>query len=188
MKEDNIDNRIERAINSVASKKAAMAQWEKEYLEMYTRKKAAAKRMRIYGFSAAASVILLISIGFGVYYHKTDSAMSDNPNFSGIVYRGGSADMEVIANLINEKNYVEALAKINVLMADTVTDPDMLPERRNYLREVQSVRQYELEWFKINVLVNLDKYDEAINLLTEYVKKEGQYQADARLLLEKLKK
>ncbi len=53
---------------------------------------------------------------------------------------------------------------------------------------MQSVRQYELEWFKINVLVNLDKYDEAINLLTEYVKKEGQYQADARLLLEKLKK
>ena len=70
MKEENIDNRIERIIESVGSKKAAMSQWESERTSTEIKRKIVVKRWRIYGISAANNVVKVILRGIHDYAIK----------------------------------------------------------------------------------------------------------------------
>ena len=70
MKEENIDKRIERVAESVGSKNAAMRQWEAEWVSNELKRKVAAKRWRTYGFSAAASIVLICGIGLGFFMNR----------------------------------------------------------------------------------------------------------------------
>lgn len=187
MKEDNIDNRIERIAESVGLKKAAMRQWEADRVSDELKRKVAAKRWRTYGFSAAASIVLICGIGFGFFINR------EGDNDYGVtsiapVYRGGSCDIVEIQAMIDSSKYEEALQAIEVTLADTVIDPSFTSERQDYLRSVNANREYELTWLKINVLIKSGKRTEVIPLLKEYVKAEGEHQKETQILLNNLTK
>ncbi len=185
MKEDDIDNRIERVTESVGSKAAAMHQWEADRVSYELKRKVAAKRWRTYGISAAASIVLICGIGFGFFINR------GGDNGYGVtstapVYRGGSCDLVEIQAMIDSAKYEKALQAIDVTLADTVIDPSSTSERQDYLRSVNANREYELTWLKVNVLIKSGKKTEAILLLKEYVKTEGEHQKEALTLLNDL--
>lgn len=185
MKEENIDNRIERIIESVGSKKAAMSQWESERISSEIQRKNAAKRWRIYVISAAASVIVICGVGLGLFLNRGGDNDYDITS-TAPVYRGGSCDISDIQAMIESVDYAEALQAIDATMADTVIDPSFTTERQKYLRSLNDNRNYELKWLKIEILIKIGKADEAISMLKEYVKSEGVHQAEAKELLYKL--
>lgn len=185
MKEDDIDKRIERVAESVGSKKAAMRQWETDRVSDELKRKVATKRWRTYGFSAAASIVLICGIGFGFFINRggdNDCGVTS----SAPVYRGGSCDIIEIQAMIDSAKYEAALQAIDVTLADTVIDQSFTSERQDYLRSVNANREYELTWLKVNVLIKGGKKTEAISLLKEYVKTEGEHQKEAQTLLKDL--
>lgn len=187
MKEDDIDKRIERVTESVGSKSAAMRQWEADRVSYELKRKVAAKRWRTYGISAAASIVLICGIGFGFFINRG----GDNDygvTSTAPVYRGGSCDIVEIQAMIDSAKYEKALQAIDVTLADTVIDPSSTSERQDYLRSINASREYELTWLKINVLIKSGKKSDAIPLLREYVKKDGEHQDDARNFLNDLTK
>lgn len=187
MKEEDIDNRIERVVKSVASKKAEMSKWESERKSPEVHCVVTSKRWRIYGISAAASVVVLCTIGIGLYMNRpsnTDYGVTS----SAPIYRSGSADIDEIKTMIVSEKYKEALHAIDATIADTIIDPTFTKERQEYLRSVNHNQEYELTWLKIKVLNKLDKKQDAMSLLGKYTQIEGLHQTEARELLEKMKK
>ena len=107
---------------------------------------------------------------------------------SEVIYQVDSSELKEIVNLINANKNAEAITRIDLLMGDTILYSDMRVQHRKYLRKVQAVQQYELEWFKINALVNLGQKDEAFELLNSYIKKEGDYEGKVEIMLNELSK
>lgn len=182
---ENLDKRIERVAESVGSKKAAMRQWESDRIDTEMQCKIAAKRWRIYGISAAASVVVICGVGLGIVMNRgggNDCGVTSNVP----IYRGGSCEISEIQAMIDSVEYDKALHAIEVTMADTIIDPSFTKERQEYLRSLNANREYDLIWLKIGVLVKSKKTDEAISLLKEYVDAEGEHQKEAQELLNKL--
>lgn len=185
MKEEDIDNRIKQVIKSVASKKADIATWERQRVETEKNRKIIFQKRTTYTVSAAASVAIICGVGISIYMNRTvDSNIGITS--SAPIYRGSSSDISSIAALIDSAKYSQALADIDATMADTVLDPTMSAERREYLRSVQQNQNYELTWMKINVLLKLAKRQEAVDLLNDYINLGGEHQAEAKTLLDKL--
>lgn len=187
MKEDNIDNRIERVVESVGSKKAAMRRWKAERVSVELKRKVAAKRWRTYGILAAASIVLICGVGLGFFMNRggnNDYGVSSTTP----IYRGGSCDIEEIQAMIDSAKYDEALQAIDVTLADTIIDPSFTSERQDYMRSLNANREYELTWLKINVLTQRGEKVETIQLLREYVKRDGLHQEEAGKLLNDLTK
>lgn len=187
MKEEDIDKRIERVAESVGSKKAKMCQWEIEWESSQMRRAIASKRLRTYGISVAASIVVICAIGIGVYMNRSGDAdygiTSSTP-----VYRGGSANLGDIKAMIDSAQYQMALLAIDKTMADTIIDPTLPEERQEYLRSVNHNQEYELIWLKIQALISLGKKQEATVLLENYVQNEGTHQTEAKSLLKKIQK
>lgn len=190
MKEEDIDNRIERIAESVGSKKAAMRQWEADRVSDELKRKVAAKRWRIYGISAAASVIVICGIGIGTLLKEggrnVHGVSSPEYTSTASVYRGGAVDLSEISAMIDSAQYNEALRAINISMADTTVDLSFTPERQQYLRDLNKSRIYELAWMKIDVLIKSGRKNEAIKQLESFVKEEGVHQSEAKNLLKSL--
>lgn len=187
MKEGNLDKLIERVAESVGSKKAAMRQWEADRVSDELKRKIAAKRWRTYGISAAASIVLICGIGLGFFINRgveNDYRVTSTAP----VYRGGRCDIVEIQAMIYSSKYDEALQAIEVTLADTIIDSSFTPERKDYLRSLNTNREYELNWLKINALIHSGKKTEAIPLLREYVKKNGVHQNEALNFLNDLAK
>lgn len=192
IKDENINERIERVTKSVAAKKRDMAIWEHEA----TKKKNNTKRHLLIGVSAAASVAILAGVGihFISFSHSNPQYDESKPyeygtNQSSTILRGGSDDYEsVILNLIELDEYDDALKGIESFMSDTVIDSTLPKERQEYIRSLQEYRAYKLEWLKIQILLKLNRKDEAEKLLQIYSLKEGKNQNEAQELLKELKK
>lgn len=187
MKEEDIDKRIERVIESVGSKKAAMRQWESEYEAGERMHKVAAKRWRVYGISVAVSIALICGIGISLYLDRPGE-MERGETTTAPVFRGGAADITEIQAMMDSAKYETALQTIEATIADTLIDPSFTPERQEYLRSLNASRIYELQWLKINALVKSGKKTEAIILLKEYVKIDGNHRQEAQTLLNNLKR
>lgn len=186
MKEEDIDKRIERVIESVGSKKADMRQWESERLSNEFKRNVAAKRWRTYGISAAASVVVICGIGLGFFMNRGGNSNYGVESSSAPIYRTGTCDISEIQSMIDSKHFDEALQAIDATMADTVIDPSFTPERQEYLRSVNDNRNYELNWLKIGILVKQEKTNQAVALLKEYIKSDGVHQDEAKELLQTL--
>lgn len=185
MKEEDIDKRIERVVESVGSKKAAMRQWESERVSEELRRKISKKKWRTYGISAAASIVVICGIGLGFFMNRgggNDYGVSS----SAPVYRGGSCEISEIQSMIDSKHYDDALKAIEATMADTIIDPSFTSERQDYLRSLNANREYELTWLKIDILVKNKRVGEATTLLKMYSTQVGAHQEEAKSLLNKL--
>ena len=187
MKEDNLDKRIERVAESVGKKKAAMRQWEADRISDELKRRFAAKRWRTYGISAAASVVVICGVGLGIFLNR-DRGNDYGVTSAAPVYRGGSCEIAEIQAMIDSSKYEMALQAIDVTLADTVIDPSFTSERQVYLRSLNTDREYELIWLKINVLVKSGKKTEAVPLLEDYIKTDGRHQKEAKILLNDLTK
>lgn len=185
MKEEEIDKRIERVVESVGSKKAAMRQWESSRVASEMQRNVAAKRWRTYGISAAASVVVICGVGLGIFLNRVGSN-DYGVTSSAPAYRGGSYDISEIQAMIDSTQYEKALQAIEATMADTIIDSSFTSERQEYLRSLNANREYELTWLKVDILVKTKKTDAAISLLKEYVKTDGVHQNEAKELLHKL--
>lgn len=185
MKEEDIDKRIERVIESVGSKKTAMRQWESDRMSREISHKVAAKRWRTYGISAAASVVVICGVGLGIFLNQ-DVGVGDGITYSAPVFRGGSCDISEIQAMIDSAQYDKALQAIDITLADTIIDPTFSSERQEYLRSLNVNQEYELTWLKIDALVKSNRTDDALALLIVYVNKEGVHQNEAKELLKKI--
>lgn len=185
MKDEDLDKRIERVVESVGSKKDAMRRWESDRISSEMKREVAAKRWRAYGISAAASVVIICGIGISLYVSRSRDGDSGVAALAPI-YRGGSCDISEIQAMIDSVLYDKALQAIDATLADTVIDRSFTLERQVYLRDLNANREYELTWLKIDILVKTEKTDEALLLLKNYVMKEGAHQKEAEELLHKL--
>lgn len=190
--DENIDERIERVTRSVASKKKDIESWQREA----EKKKKNSKRSLLIGVSAAASVAILAGVGIHYITITEDSPQNDEPityeygaKQSSMIFRGGSDDSEsIIEKMIELEEYDEALKGIEAFMGDTVIDSSLPQERQEYIRTLQELRAYKLEWLKIQTLLKLKRNDEAVELLQIYSLKDGENQKEAQELLKELKK
>lgn len=194
MKEENIDERIERVIRSVSTKKKDMAMWSTENAKMKLRK----RRIINFGISAAASVAVFAIVGicYLTFYWKESGPTSDlSP--SPLSYEYGSiqpspeysndtTDIEAVKSLINTGKYEDAFDAIEAIEGDTIINYTIPEDRKQQIRMLHYLRKYELEWLKIETLIKLNKKTEAIDLLNQYVKKEGAHKINAQQLLENL--
>lgn len=187
MKEENIDSRIERAIKDLASKKAQMAQWETECKQEELRRSLSLRKRRIYYMSVAASVVVIVFVGIGMYFNNTVSG--PKPEIPAApVYRGGSVDMDEIEGMMDSAKYEEAIKAIDITLTDTIIDKSLPVEQQNYIRELQKQQSYDITWLKIQCLLKVGKKDEAVTLLRNYAGEDGTHKSEAQQLLEDLPK
>lgn len=194
MKEENVDERIERVIRSVAAKKKDMAMWNTENAKIKLRN----KQIRIFGLSAVASVAIIAVVGiwYLTFYWKESGPKQDlSPSYVSYEYSAkqpsydySSEDSDIIAveSLIDSKRYEEALEAIEAILADTIIDSKLPMERKNQIRMLQEDKAYELEWIKIQTLIKLNRKTEALDLLTNYVEMSGPNQIKAKELMDEL--
>lgn len=144
MKQEDIDSRIERVINNIASKKQQMQQWDDQRAQQDKRRKTVRRRWRI-GISIAAMVVLAFGIGFTLIRPEGNfNAANPQTDDESPVFRGGTNYTE-IERLINAGEADSALMEIQRELADTVIDPALPPEQKEYIRSLQQENAMQLE-------------------------------------------
>ena len=179
---------IQRAVIDISSKRKLMQEWSKD---LTFNKPDRSIRWWYYGVAAAAvitaAVVLTVPIDFQAdkyVYRQIDMGA----NFKGV---GPTIEIE---QLLLKKNYADALTQVQSLiesvqqeMAQLDSKPDMRPDERKYLREMAAHRLAQLEWFKANALIGLDRIPEAKPLLEKLRHETGPIPAAADSLLHTLK-
>lgn len=186
MKEEDIDRRIERVINKLAPKRAEMVEWDKARI----RREQSRRKWIRYGIPAAASVLIVCGVGFGILFTHHDSQsvvfgslQTTSPH---ITFRGGASSEEQIIALLDSCKYAEALQIVNEELADTVIPSDYTAERHDYMVELQEYRTYQLTWLKIEIFLKTNKLDEAKEILSTYRHLEGEHQDEAAKIYKEL--
>ena len=194
MNEENIDERIERVIKSVASKKEDMTIWNTEKAKRELRY----RRMRNFRVTAVASVAVLVGVGtcYMIFYWKEPGSSSNlspspisyeySPKQDAANYIDGSSEIEAVETLIKSERYEDALEAIEAMLADTLIDPTLPLERKRQIRVFLEDKAYELDWIKIQTLIKLNRKTEALDLLRHYVEISGSNQNKAKELIDEL--
>lgn len=181
--EDN--TRIERRITDLARKHELMAQWDRRIAASARRR---SRLAYIYGAAAAVAVVLLAAGAF-LLAPRTDApapVMDETAStWDEIQWRSGS-DADEVLELVSAGDCEGALRLIDSLQADTAVDPSLPAQQREYIRIVNAERAYELEWIRINILVNTGRTDQARALLEEYSRREGDRRESAAQMLQEL--
>ena len=192
--EENIDERIERVLRSVAAKKEDMTIWSTEK----TKRELRYRRIRNFGVSAAASVAVLVGVGswYMIFYWKEAGQTSDlspspmsyeySPKQYSSNYKGDSSDIESVESLIESERYEDALDAIEAILVDTLIDPTLSLERKREIMVFQEDKAYALEWIKIQALIKLNRKADALDLLNHYVEISGSNQNKAKELIDEL--
>ena len=115
-------------------------------------------------------------------------------------YRGNNS-LQQIAGLINQKDYEDALAAIEIEekslsvreeeLSDSVSLGAMSEEETealSYEKNLLASMKYDLNWLKANALLGVGRKKEAIVLLEELKTEEGEYRAQADSLYNVLKR
>lgn len=169
------------ALKSRNEKLAAMKEWENDYVWQAERQD---KRKWLYWVSGIAAVFVA-----GLLIIRTPSDIDPNG-----MLRGGSS-YAYIDTLIMQEKYQEALDSINKETLtcrndsiETVQDSLMSNEALEYNMLLIKDRQDDLKWQTIMALLGMDCKDEALILLDELCREEGEYQKDAKALYKLVKR
>lgn len=172
-------------------------------------------RRWVYGLGTAACVAIGFFVGKSLLFtapSPDDSSMipvcSSAPSYrsarsedskipicsSAPSYRNARSEEERVDSLTNAGGYVKALALVdseiencNLRIAGYAAQ-DSLSERDSYKKLQYEESLYDLEWHKINLLIALDRKEEARTLLKDFASKEGPRQREAKTLLKKFEK
>lgn len=178
---------VSRTIASYASKRRAMSLWDKTSAKSTggNRRRRSTLRIVTIALSAAACLAVLFTAGL---FLTTGNGVDADPATAGPIFRGGSSADRDIATLMDDKRYDEALAAIDRALADTAVSDAASPEEAEYQRMIIADITYTLRWQQINALIGSDRTAEAIDALKRFVDIDGEYQQDARTLLDELSK
>lgn len=152
------------------------------------------QRYALVGFSLAACLALAFFVP--QWFHMADSPLKElglsQPVFS--EYRSASTSAKVIKEAMDNKDYNTAIACIDEALAVSreiiehqEKSVSMEDEASLYEKELEEAYIYQLRWMRIYALVSLARNDEAISELESFVTLVGEYQKDAKALLNKLK-
>lgn len=178
--------RIISAVSRLASDKAMISGWEKETEEKEVRKAVSRRRWRRFGIPTAAVAVAAVMItGIYIYHyskHEDSQYTAANEQY---VFRGASEITEIY-DLLDSARYDKALAAIDEALRDTIIDPTLPAEEKEYLYIVRDDMAYELKWLRIRSLHALGKDKEAADELNSFVNTDGTHKQEAKSLLKNI--
>lgn len=196
---------VNTAIKSRNEKLEKMEAWDDDYILVSVRacsaKPQKGRKLFLWFSSIAGIAVLLV---FGYFLWAPIGASSGDiykvPQMSVDSYRGNNS-LQQIAGLINQRDYEDALAAIEVEekslsvreeeLSDSVSLGTMSEEETealSYEKNLLASMKYDLNWLKANALLGVGRKKEAIVLLKELKTEEGEYRAQADSLYNVLKR
>lgn len=173
-KEFELTRKIANSISDRAKKKEQIQTWKKKKTSYKT----------IYISSAITSIAAMLVVGFFLFRNTLDSS---TPNIMGnIVSSYRYTTYSEISMLIEKEDYTRALAYIEKAESSSVSTNSSMENQIMENNDSISTNLYELKWLKAQVLVGLDRIDEAKSLLNEIMNIEGKFYNDIDSLLNKL--
>jgi hypothetical protein len=151
-----------------------------------------ARNHKVWYWVTGIGIAACLAVGIFTTYPTsvTSSSPYSMPEFNDEqAYRGGSTVVKDIDLLIKSKQYHNALAKIEEVEKDyasKISSFEFATEEQEYTKSHEEDEIYSIVWRKINVLLALEKKDEAIAILKYYRSQPGIYQEEAKQLWEHL--
>lgn len=173
-KEFELTRKIANSISDRAKKKEQIQAWKKKKTSYKT----------IYMSSAITSIAAMLVVGFFMFRNTPDSSTLNTTE--NIVSSNRYTAYSEIFMLIEKEDYTRALAYIE--KAENSSDNTNFSMEKQIMANNDSISTnlYELKWLKAQVLVGLDRIDEAKSLLEEIKNIEGKFHNDIDSLLNKL--
>lgn len=189
-----LEQHICQALGTLAQRQWLMDQWEQQQVAaavaVSPRPVVAARRHRFVPLGIVAALAVLITAGYGFYQARQQKAVGQQQQLQAPI-RSASPTAD-IAQLIEQANYQSALEAIvsqeRALKAETQPMAGQLSEEQEYAQLLLQDQAYQLRWLRIEVLVGLNRKDEAKTLLTAFVQEDGEWQEQAQSLLQCLGK
>lgn len=184
---------IADALADRAEKLRRMAEWDaQEQMGARLARRLSLRRWAL-GIGAAACIAVgffaLRPLLFPRYSHSVPSGINTE---AGKIYRSGSNPSNEVRSLMAAERYYKALTVCDSLICDidseiaAIVAFDSISERDSYRLQQRELERYDLEWQRINILIVLDKRQEAKKALIDFVLKDGEYQTQAEELLSEL--
>lgn len=172
-KEFELTRKIANSISDRTKKKEQIQAWKKKK-----------NLTRLYMFSAITSIAAMLIVGFFLFINTPNSS---SPNTIGNVNSANRyTAYSEITMLIETEDYARALAYIEKAESASVKTDSVM--RNQFMANNDSINTnlYELKWLKAQVLVGLDRTNEAKSILNEILNVEGKFHDDIDSLLNKL--
>lgn len=173
-KEFELTRKIANSISDRAKKKEQIQAWKKKKTSYKT----------IYISSAITSIAAMLVVGFFMFRNTPDSSTLNTTE--NIVSSNRYTAYSEISMLIENEDYTKALAYIEKAESISVNPETSTEDQVMANNDSLSTNLYELKWLKAQVLVGLDRTNEAKSILKEIKNIEGKFQDDIDSLLNKL--
>lgn len=173
-KEFELTRKIANSISDRAKKKEQIQAWKKKKTSYKT----------IYMSSAITSIAAMLVVGFFMFRNTPDSSTLNTTE--NIVSSNRYTAYSEIFMLIEKEDYTRALAYIE--KAENSSENTIFSMEKQIMANNDSISTnlYELKWLKAQVLVGLDRTNEAKSILKEIINIEGKFYNDIDSLLKKL--
>jgi len=184
---------VKKVITDRNRRLSQIREWEQDYKNK--KKTRPAKRQYIYWISGIAAIFI---VGFFLFttfdFEKNEDMINPVPMSQGSLR--GSEDNSFIEKALEDGNFDAALAQIEERersleeeKAETEKEKSNMDiEEYSYLQEVYKIQNDELQLLKAYALIGLKRNNEAIEILDELRKREGQFQMQADSLYNLIKK
>lgn len=173
-KEFELARRIANSISDRAKKKEQIQAWKNKHSSHRT----------IYMTSAITSIAAMLVVGFFLFRNAPEGSapIALDSATSSDRYTAYSE----ISMLIEKEDYTRALAYIEKAESASVKTDSVTRKQVMANNDSINTNLYELKWLKAQVLVELDRTNEAKSILKEIKNIEGKFQDDIDSLLNKL--
>ena len=173
-KEFELTRRIANSISDRAKKKEQIQAWKNKNSSHRT----------IYMTSAITSIAAMLVVGFFLFRNAPEASapIAMDSGTSSDRYTAYSE----ISMLIEKEDYTRALAYIEKAESASVKTDSVTRKQVMANNDSINTNLYELKWLKAQVLVELDRTNEAKSILKEIKNIEGKFQDDIDSLLNKL--
>lgn len=173
-KEFELTRKIANSISDRAKKKEQIQAWKKKKTSYKT----------IYMSSAITSIAAMLVVGFFMFRNTPDSSTLNTTE--NIVSSNRYTAYSEISMLIEKEDYTRALAYIEKAESTSVNTDSSTENQFMANNDSISINLYELKWLKAQVLVGLDRTNEAKSILKKIKNVEGKFHDDIDSLLKKL--
>ena len=173
-KEFELTRRIANSISYRAKKREQIQAWKKKRTSYKT----------IFMSSAITSIAAMFIVGFFLFRNTPNSSTFNTRE--NVVTSNRYTVYSEISMLIEKEDYTRALACIEKAESTSVNTDSSTGKQFMANNDSISTNLYELKWLKAQVLVGLDRIDEAKSLLNEIKSIEGKFHNDIDSLLNKL--
>lgn len=173
-KEFELTRKIANSISDRAKKKEQIQAWKKKRTSYKT----------IYMSSAITSIAAMLVVGFFLFRNTPENSTLNT--IGNVVSSNRYTAYSEISMLIEKKDYTRALAYIEKAESTSVNTDSSTENQFMVNNDSISTNLYELKWLKAQVLVGLDRTNEAKSILKGIKNVEGKFHDDIDSLLKKL--